>query len=312
VAVGGLAADPGDVAAVVALLDACDTAAVGQPDSGADEVSGLLASEQTDHEATVLVRRGDALVGFVWVERDRGAAQTWVDVYVHPVDGDDALRDAAFAHGLEAARRHRAEAQASAWSLRAGCFASDEPLVRACERAGFERVRRFWRMRIDLTSSAVPEQPPALPPGVDLVVARTRADRQRCHAVRDSAFADHWHNVPRDFDDWMAQNDAAAEDPDGWWLLTVDGVDAAICLLDDSRLEHGGGYVRTLGVRPGHRGRGLARLLLRRAFVRYRDLGRSGVELSVDSENTTGALRLYEDVGMRVHRVIDAWSRSAT
>jgi ribosomal protein S18 acetylase RimI-like enzyme len=95
-----------------------------------------------------------------------------------------------------------------------------------------------------------------------------------------------------------------ARDPDGWWLLTVDGVDAAICLLDESRADIGDGYVAVLGVRRQFRGRGLAQLLLRRAFVHYRDLGRAGTQLGVDAENLTGAVRLYEGVGMSAVRSV--------
>jgi ribosomal protein S18 acetylase RimI-like enzyme len=62
-------------------------------------------------------------------------------------------------------------------------------------------------------------------------------------------------------------------------------------------------------VRKEFRGQGLAQLLLRRAFVRYRDLGRAGTQLGVDSENGTGAVRVYEKVGMQVIRAIQGFSQ---
>ena len=55
------------------------------------------------------------------------------------------------------------------------------------------------------------------------------------------------------------------------------------------------------------RGRGLAQLLLRRAFVHYRDLGRTATLLGVDATNTTGAVALYEKVGMRPVLVMEAY-----
>ena len=58
---------------------------------------------------------------------------------------------------------------------------------------------------------------------------------------------------------------------------------AAVCLLDECRADLGDGYVRALGVRREFRGRGLAQLLLTRAFVYYRDRGRAGLQLGVDS-----------------------------
>ena len=89
----------------------------------------------------------------------------------------------------------------------------------------------------------------------------------------------------------------------------MDGVPAAVCILDDSRRDIGEGYVRSLGVLREYRGRGLARLLLERAFDYYRGRGMVGVQLGVDSASPTGANHLYEKVGMTPHRVIDAWSR---
>ncbi|MFN8169272.1 MAG: GNAT family N-acetyltransferase [Candidatus Nanopelagicales bacterium] len=301
---------PDDLAAVVALTRACDIAVVGEPDSGADDVAGMFTGPITDREATQLVHDAEGrLAAFVWIERDVEARETWVDVYVDPERADPAVLDAGVAHGRRTALQHRADAGGDDdWSLRSGCFAGDAPLVEALERAGFERVRRFYRMSIDLDSPDVPAQAPALPEGAELVVVRSDEERRRVYALRNASFQDHWHDVPREYDEWLAFHDPEIADPDGWWLLTVDGVDAAICLMDESRADLGGGYVRTLGVTREHRGRGLAALLLQRAFVYYRDKGRRTVQLGVDSESPTGADRLYARVGMSPLRVIDAWS----
>lgn len=304
------AAHPDDLAEVVALTRACDIAVVGEPDSGADDVAGMFTGPITDREATQLVHDADGrLVAFVWIERDDEARETWVDVYVDPERDDAALVDAGIAHGRRTALQHRAEVGGDGdWALRSGCFVDDTPLVEAMQRAGFARERRFWRMSIDLGSPEVPAEPPPLPEGVEIVVARTDEERRRAYALRNASFQDHWHDVPRPYEEWLGFFDPAVADPDGWWLLTVDGVDAALCLLDESRAELGGGYVRTLGVAREFRGRGLAALLLRRAFVHYRDRGRRTVQLGVDSESPTGADRLYQRVGMTPLRVIDAWA----
>ena len=49
------------------------------------------------------------------------------------------------------------------------------------------------------------------------------------------------------------------------------------------------------------------RSLLRRAFVHYRDLGRTAIALGVDATNTTGAVALYEKVGMRPALVFEVY-----
>jgi ribosomal protein S18 acetylase RimI-like enzyme len=160
------------------------------------------------------------------------------------------------------------------------------------------------------SAQQTPSWTPPLPDGVTIVAVRSDEQRRSLYAVQQASFADHWNHTARSFEDLMERLESPGDqDYDGWWLLSVDGIPAAVCVLDDSRLDLGDGYVRTLGVAREFRGRGLAQLLLVRAFVRYRDLGRDGVQLSVDSSSPTGADRLYRKVGMQVAREIDAWSR---
>ena len=87
----------------------------------------------------------------------------------------------------------------------------------------------------------------------------------------------------------------------------LDGAPAGICLLSESRAELGEGFVGVLGVLKDFRGRGLAQLLLRRAFVHYRERGRTAIALGVDATNTTGAVALYEKVGMSPALVFEVY-----
>jgi mycothiol synthase len=61
-----------------------------------------------------------------------------------------------------------------------------------------------------------------------------------------------------------------------------------------------GGMVAAIGVRRPWRGRGLGRALLLHTFGEFRRRGVNRITLGVDSENPTGATKLYESVGMRV------------
>jgi ribosomal protein S18 acetylase RimI-like enzyme len=67
--------------------------------------------------------------------------------------------------------------------------------------------------------------------------------------------------------------------------------------------------VAVLGVRPAWRRHGLGEALLRQAFHDLYELGRRRVGLGVDAENTTGATRLYERVGMHVVWREDAYEK---
>ena len=74
-------------------------------------------------------------------------------------------------------------------------------------------------------------------------------------------------------------------------------------------LDRSRGVVASLAVRPAWRHRGLGLALLRNALGEFRRRGCASVELLVDSESLTGALRLYERAGMRVFRTQIAYEK---
>lgn len=62
-----------------------------------------------------------------------------------------------------------------------------------------------------------------------------------------------------------------------------------------------------LGVLAPARGQGLGSHLLRHAFGHYAALGRRGIGLGGDTDNTSGALALYERHGMSLDFAVDTW-----
>jgi len=303
--------DPADVATAVRLVQECDLAVLGEQDSGDADAASLFSLPDMDRAASVLILDGHEVVAVTWIENDVSGRDTFVDVFAPPGPRAREAQDLGLEIGLEAARRHRAAAPAvGEWTARAGAWVADVGYAAALVAHGFEPKRTFFRMRVDSSSPDVPAAVPPLPEGVALVVSDDEETRRRIHAISDDSFAEHYNHTSREYDEWWAHWSAGTtRDPDGWWLLTVDGVDAAVCLLDESRAEIGDGYVALLGVAKEFRGRGLAQLLLRRSFVRYRDMGRAGTQLGVDAENGTGAVRVYESVGMQVTRAVQGYSQ---
>ncbi|NES22531.1 MAG: GNAT family N-acetyltransferase [Symploca sp. SIO3E6] len=59
------------------------------------------------------------------------------------------------------------------------------------------------------------------------------------------------------------------------------------------------GWIDALGTRRGFRKRGLGRAMLLAGMQRLQAAGVDTVRLGVDSENPSGALRLYKSVGFR-------------
>ena len=62
-------------------------------------------------------------------------------------------------------------------------------------------------------------------------------------------------------------------------------------------------------MRRAWRGRGIGSALLRRSFATFAERGTPRVLLNVDFENPTGAMALYEKVGMRAVRGYDVFEK---
>ncbi|MGN6798832.1 MAG: GNAT family N-acetyltransferase [Gaiellaceae bacterium] len=95
------------------------------------------------------------------------------------------------------------------------------------------------------------------------------------------------------------------------WYLAWDGAELAGFALDYPAFGADGdlGHVNWLGVRKPWRRRGLAEALLRRSFAALYARGKQRVVLGVDAQNVTGALRVYERVGMHVTRRFGTWQK---
>lgn len=169
------------------------------------------------------------------------------------------------------------------------------------ERRGYHYVRSFYRMAIDLED---PPVAPAWPAG--FTVALEPTEERALYETLEEAFEDHWGHRRRTFEEWARQN-GPFDERLCYLVRTEDGTPAAAAICDEERI--GTAWVSILGVRAAWRRRGLGEALLRQAFRDLYALGRKRIVLGVDAENTTGATRLYERVGMRVDVQEDAYEK---
>lgn len=164
------------------------------------------------------------------------------------------------------------------------------------ESEGFEPVRHFWRMVIDL-NEPVPE--PQWPQGVSVRTFEP-GDEEEVHALVQEAFSDNYRHVRTGFADWREVMMARESfDPALWFLAVSEGRITGAALCPDYA---GQGWVRQLAVAREWRRRGVGAALLRHAFREFARMGKPHAGLVVDSYNRSGAQEFYIAVGMRVER----------
>jgi mycothiol synthase len=167
---------------------------------------------------------------------------------------------------------------------------------RLVEERGHELVRYFWRMEIDLTEE--PAEPE--PPGFTIRAYRPGEDDEALHSMHQEAFAEHWEFTPQPLEKWLGWRVRRSDYAPELWRLALDGAEVAGAALSFGERHHG--WVLDLAVGPRWRKRGLGLALLRSGFGALYRRGHTHVGLEVDSENETGATRLYERAGMSVTR----------
>ena len=212
----------------------------------------------------------------------------------HPAYASQGLYPPAIELALERARELVPEAPAHARvTLNFWCSEKDAEGLQALEQAGFIHVRSNWTMLIEM------DTPPSLPVWPEHIELRPfTADMLRVvFEADDEAFSDHWGHVPGNFEVWENWLINRPNFDPSLWFIAYDGekiAGVALCLKIGEEA-----WVDDLAVRRPWRRRGLGLALLQHSFGEFYRRGERKVVLNVDTQNTTGATRLYTRAGMR-------------
>jgi ribosomal protein S18 acetylase RimI-like enzyme len=227
---------------------------------------------------------------FLTINPDISRSRLYVDLYVVPGSG---LLESVLSMALTLARQEH-----PGFRLWLGVHSKDLEYQNLLERRGFSLLRRYWTMELSLegVTRGVPQGDVEIRE-VDL------SDDDDVHtywSVHQDSFSKHFGFMPREFSTWreMVRRDGTEVNM-RVWLLEVDGREVGFVDCDDSLIHEGCGFVSGLGVRQEFHGRGFGEILLRHAINYFLESGREKVVLSVDTGNESGALRLYEKVGMK-------------
>ncbi|MGZ6751959.1 MAG: GNAT family N-acetyltransferase [Nocardioides sp.] len=289
---------PADHAGVHALVAAYERDAYGRVESDVDRVSADLARPRLDPATdSLLVEDEDGTIAaWAWVDRR-------CEVVVHPAYRGRGLGAALLTWVEERAR------ETGTTRLAQTVWDGDEAAVALLRSRGFTPMVTQWMLGIDLDEEPVV---PAAPDGVRVRAFRP-GDEQAAHTLTEDAF-DEWQERRRSYDEWaLLTVGRSTFMPDCSPVAVVGrGADermvGAVLSLDLPDL--GEGYVERVAVRRDQRGQGLARLLLRRAFLGFHVRGLPSATLWTHSG--TGALALYERVGMDVRRASTVYAKDLT
>jgi mycothiol synthase len=180
------------------------------------------------------------------------------------------------------------------------------------EQQGFQPVRYYYRMRRDL-SQPIPDI--QLPDHLQLQTWNSDLNSAALSVVNET-FEDHWGHIPLDeehYQTWIIQHEYFRPELS---FMVMDGDQIAGLTINRIRVaenEAAGikeGWIGTLGVRRPWRNQGLASAILSASMRAFKAAGMQTVGLTVDADNLTGALRIYERLGFFVVLQINQYSKT--
>jgi mycothiol synthase len=303
-----------DASAIAELINETTLAEIGLPWTTTEEVRDRLTSPVRDAAPpeALLVDQEQTAAGYLQFSTGPGSHGPIVAlVFVRPH---------LWGRGLSTWLLRLAEERVRAWArlaapdgriaLQVARFTETESAGRLFASLHFDYVRTFWMMRIDL--DALPPAP-QIPAGIQIRTFDPGRDEARVYSALAEACADHWGGGFQSLDEWRhlsIEGEGAGFDPSLWFVAEGgDEIVGAACCQATTPRSDGTAQVSELGVRRPWRRRGVGLALLQRAFREFHRRSIPHAELSVDSENPTGATRLYERAGMHVAFSWEIWEK---
>ena len=302
------AATPTDARALAELFNNVTLAEVGVAWTDEVDMRANLTAPSFDlaNDAPLVFDEAERLVAGLLLYPDGSPVTTVLAIgLVRPEATRRGLGTFITSLGEERARR-KIPSGSGRFTVRATRFVQNELAARLFRDLGYEQVRTWWRMAIELGRDGAAT---ALPTGVEIDPFVPDRDSRAVYDALHEAFRDHWGEGMGGYEDWV--NRVVDGSASRFVVIARAGDEIAGVLVGRAGLaaDAEAGSVEELGVRRPWRGRGLGLALLNMAFDEFRRRGLARARLTVDSENPTGATRLYERAGMTVELAWEHWEK---
>ena len=194
-----------------------------------------------------------------------------------------------------------------------GCAETEVGKAALIEREGYQPVRYSYVM-VRPNLDDIPDAP--MPPGLEVRPVQTEQVRAIWEADLE-AFADHWGeevHTEADYERWL---NIAEFQPEIWKVAWDTGTNEMAGMVlgfinheQNARYQRRRGWTENISVRRPWRRRGLAHALIAESLRELKGRGMLEAALGVDTENVSGALRVYESMGFRPVRRDSLWRKS--
>jgi mycothiol synthase len=311
-----------DIAAITGLYNAA--ALVDGPEWGRSEEDigfDLAGPKVLPEENAFLFWVEDQLVAYgrLWLEEGSEESIFFLRGLVHPDWRRRGIGTRLMDRLEQRARERLPEATQQQVVIQVGTRLELEDRQILYRQRGYELVRYFFDMECSLRQDGVPLTlpEPEYPEGIRVQSKAERSDLRAMWQATDEAFRDHWSATDTTLEQWEHWASFPDHRPELWltaWDVARDEV-AGVCMngIEPEHNERVGrqeGWVYVLAVRRPYRQQGLGRALLLAGMRALQEAGMDWAMLGVDTENLTGALRLYEGVGFHPTKKYAAFRRA--
>ncbi len=303
-------ADKEDLRGIVDVFNRCKEA---------DGIDGTMSLEDLEKrwsrlqncdlgEDVLMVESEGNIVGYgrhSWAKETSGITRYWFMTQLVPELRHSGIREAMVRY-LEGHIIKQSETHPDGEKVFETDFMETETHARGiCEALGYKIVRYGAEMiRPDLEN--IPEL--ELPEDVELRPVLPEHYRQ-IFDTHINAFRDSWGFAEMDWDK-VYENfiNGKAFQPQLWQIAwhgddVVGQVKPYIIKEENEEYNRKRGYVEFISTAEPWRGRGIASALIAKALQRVKEEGMTEAALGVDTENIHGAMKLYEKMGFRKHRL---------
>jgi ribosomal protein S18 acetylase RimI-like enzyme len=190
-----------------------------------------------------------------------------------------------------------ADSQYADWDIRPGVNSLDKRLQSAWAKHGFEFLRRYYTMRMKVSTAPTIRQIQ----GVEIrTIDISNPDQVALwNKLHQNSFSKHFGFAPRELEKWRELVQDSATDPNGVFMAFKSEEPVGFCQCNDEYVEDNRGFINLLGVTQENQGMGIGEALLQTGISYCLTKGYDSVELNVDTGNESGALKLYEKVGFK-------------